>query len=86
MAETGEWDWQKVERMALEVERLKREVGRLRDAKRRALAVADARSKENVALRAALQKVADRIDSNAGEPLDDAIRIAEAALTSEGPA
>lgn len=86
MAETGEWDWQRVERMAFEVERLKREVGCLQDAKRRALAVADERSKENVALRAALQKVADLIDSNADEPLDDAIRIAEDALTSEGPA
>lgn len=33
-------------------------------------------------LRAALQKIADLIDSEAGEPLDDAIKIAGDALAS----
>ena len=33
-------------------------------------------------LRAALQKIADLVDSEAGEPLDDAIDIAKAALAS----
>ncbi len=37
---------------------------------------------ENEALRKALQKISDLIDSETGEPLDDAIEIAKCALTS----
>jgi hypothetical protein len=56
------------------------EIERLQEAKRRALAIADERSKENVKLRAALQKIADLSDSEADERLDDAICIARNAL------
>lgn len=37
---------------------------------------------DNKALRAALRRIADLIDSEDGEPLDDAIRIAERALSA----
>ncbi|MDB5612086.1 MAG: hypothetical protein JWP25_8986 [Bradyrhizobium sp.] len=56
------------------------EIERLQEAKRRALVIADERSKENVKLRAALQKIADLSDSEADERLDDAICIARNAL------
>lgn len=36
--------------------------------------------RENERLRAALQKISDLVDSDGDEPLDDAIRIATAAL------
>ena len=42
-----------------------------------------ARQTEMVRLRTALQKIADLIDSEADEPLDDAIRIATEALNQK---
>lgn len=48
----------------------------------RLLASSPANTGQEDVFRAALQKIADLIDSEAGEPLDDAIAIANAALAS----
>lgn len=60
--------------------RVKAEIERLQEAKRAALAIADERAKENVELRAALQRIVDEADSDDGLTAWDGSDIARAAL------
>lgn len=75
--------------IATNIQEAAEEIERLQEAKRKALAVADERSKENVALRHALEDMTDRVEQSwergdLGPPSDqDAVERARKLLGDE---